>query len=855
MSNLRVTALGLALAIVMIIPVFAVAAPAAPELNESRHLTTASGATATVIRDSFGVPHIFSDDVRAMFYANGYVQAEDRLFQMDVLRHVARGESARFLGPGLLDMDLEARRELYTEAEREEAVRNLSPEAALIFGAFAEGVNAYIDGTRTNPLGLSAEFHAIGHVPEPWIVADTIAIAQYLLDIFGAGSGGNELTNAKILHQLRGTLGRAAEAAFNDLVWMYDRDAYSSVKPVDGRYRPIDHPKAFADIPRDQWEVIHAATLAEPAGTGESLGDVAARTLGFKFGSNALIISPEHSASGGALLLGGPQMAYYAPMVPYELGLHGAGFDAEGMGVGGTPGVIIGTGKDMSWTVTSGSSDQVDAVADRLVPGHPEQYYYGGRVMDMDCRDEVHFGLPTAIDPNPPVAALQRVCRTIHGPVFATYVPEDERDGGGFAFSRQRTHRLLEVDSGVLWLTLGKATNLQEFQDQLQDFYFSFNFHVADKDGNIAYFHTGRQPIRDDRLDPRFPRPGSPDYEWKAFRSGRALPNVINPEGGYLANWNNLPMQGWSGGDKRENWGSVHRVQLLDEVATRYIREGNVTVDDLYAINREISTREPFAPHTVPHLLRAIAASGDRSLAPVADALAAWAADDYTYGADEINGDGVRVYSHPAHAIYDAWRAALQDRVFEDELGPHARGLIYNPQESSDPHAADHGRHDNAELPLIHALQGKTSRNWFDNTLTRHEETAADVMLDVLRDVLPDVAREFGTKNVAEWKMPIHWIKFAALSGQPEITIPMVNRPSFNHLYDWGTGHAENVMPPGTHSTFLPLDYLRMQVEPGFRPANNVDQLQMYVDFEYKTVKFTHEAAMADAARVVTFEV
>ncbi len=797
-------------------------------------------------RDDFGVPHIYANDSYSLFWGNGYVQAEDRLFQMDVLRHVGFGDSAQYLGPSQLPMDLATRRELYTDEERTARFDALPAEHQAMFQAFADGVNAYIDETRKNPLLLSAEFYAIGHEPEYWVPEDTVAIAEFLLDIFGAGSGGNEVENARLLVDLIDTLGMEdAEKAFNDFFWMHDANSFTTVPANEGQYVPTEGPLAFADIPALQWELIYAAAGSKPF-AGEMTLSEAAQAVGLptKFGSNALVVSPQFAESGNALLLGGPQMAYHNPMIPYEVGLHGAGFEALGMGVGGAPGVIIGRASDYSWTVTSGSSDQVDVVAHKLVAGSPRQYYAddGVTVLDMDCRIETHFGPPTAIDANPPVLAVQEVCRTERGPVFAM------NEEAGYAFVRERTHRLDELRSGILWLTLGQSETLQEFQDHMETFRFEFNFLVATDDGDIAYFHFGGQPVRASGYDPRLPRMAGV-WDWTEIRTGSQLPHIVNPEQGYLVNWNNRPAQGWSAGDAMEKWGPANRVTLFEDTVLKFIEaDGKLSVADLQAINVEISTRSPYTKTFVPEFK----AAADRLLTQYGATDPAFAAEmgavsaefqswaDAGYGWDHYTAtSGEDRYVYPAFYLYEKARSYLQDFVLRDELGTHMRVLEWDPPATSDPHAADHGREDNKDNVIVNAMNARTGLNWWDDVTTLQVETMESRFESAVLNAMLDGEIDFGNVDPSTWNMPIRQIKFIALSGGPGWQIPMVNRPSFNHLYDWGTGYAGSVLPPGTNQSWKPLEFLKYSADGIMPDAHKRDQLDLYTSFTYKPAQMT----------------
>ena len=816
------TLLALAAATLFVAPAWALSLP--PGATEP------AAETVTIRRDAYGVPHVYASTAYGLFWGNGYAQAEDRLFQMDVLRHVGKGESAAILGPAQLEMDLVTRRELYTHEEREVRWASLPDAEREMFQGFADGVNAWIERTRADPTLLSAEFYAIGHLPEPWVATDTIAIAEFLLDIFGAGSGGNELDNARTYLQLEFTLGpEEGRKAFDDFFWLQDASTYTTVPPNERTYAPTEELPGWENIPPAQWDVIHAAATAEPFAGPMNAAETIQRALGgFHFGSNALVVAPRHSASGGALLLGGPQMAYYNPMVPYEVALHGAGFDAVGMGVGGAPGVIIGRNEGLAWTVTSGSSDQVDVVAERLVPGNPRQYYDGEAVVDMECREEIHYGVPTAVDQSAPVLATQQVCRTLRGPVFAMNVD------AGYAFVRERTHRLDELRSGILWLMLAQHSDMEDFAAHMGTFCFEFNFHVAAATGDIGYFHFGCNPDRASGYDPRFPRVAG-EWDWVDVRSGSELPSIVNPQKGYLVNWNNKPAQGWSSGDSMEKWGPVHRAELFESTVQEFLdADASLTAQDLDAINVRISTNSPFPANYEADLAAALAPLGG-SAGEARDLMLAWIASDAqwvpggaTCAIATKTGACFGTYE-PGFIIYEAWRKQAHERAFRDELGPFVRELGFIPETSSDPHAADHGREDNKENVLFRALAGDTAHDWLD--------AEKDAFLRAtFADAVDDLAAAFNATDPDAWREPTRTIKFVALSGGPAWRIPMVNRPSFNHFYDWGTGEMGSVLPPGADQTWRPFSFMEFQGtgNVGAGGPHKDDQLKLYAAFDWK---------------------
>jgi penicillin G amidase len=832
-------------------------APAARTPKAALHVpprlagVAAAAPTEAVLKtDEYGVTHIYADDEYTLFYANGYVQARDRLFQIHVLRHVGYGDSAAVAGSGQLASDVAVRRDLYSRAEIMAQFDRAPEEGKAALQAYADGVNRFIAESVAKD-SLPGEFAALGQVPEPWTVYDTIASIDYLIGYFGSG-GGEELANARRYASLEAALGRdAAQAALGDLNWLRADDAYVSIPEADLQVDGCEAPPALSSVPAEQMDLALAAagavawgvpseTLPGPLALGQRQG--AGLMEGFKWGSNALLVGGEHTATGLPIMFGGPQMGYYKPPVPYQVGLHGAGYDAVGIGVASAPGIVIGRTPQFAWSVTSGADDQVDTVALRLDPADPHRYEWDGTMRGMACEQVVHRSMPTAAAPDDaPQMIVQDVCRAEGMPVVA-WNPD-----AGIAWAQRSTTRGEELDGAFLWLSLAKCSDLACFQGQLADFPFTFNYHYAGPEG-IAYFHTGDVPLRPAGLDPRLPAlPGSA-HAWRGESVGLALNTwIVNPSTGYVANWNNAPARGWRTGDTLEMWGSVHRVQLLDHFVQQRLADGTpLAWQDVADILEDAATHDPFARHVVPHLVRV--ARETPINAPLADVLQQWADSDYAWA--DANGDGK--YDHNGHAVYDAVRAQLQSEVFDDELGQDALALEFDPTMASDPHAGDHGRHDNRESTLVDALDGRTAHLWCDDIGTEGLETCAQQIQDALTAAAP-LTIDLPPADF----MPIHRSRFTAIGGTNPDEIPMVNRGSWNQVVAIGQGleQAQGVLPPGNSGLLTGLELALVTAGLFPEPVRVTAELGLYTGFDYKPLPVTADEVDSVAVRTETLTV
>ncbi|HWG92491.1 MAG TPA: penicillin acylase family protein, partial [Candidatus Thermoplasmatota archaeon] len=690
----------------------------------------------TIKTDAYGVSHLFADNAYTLFYGNGYVQARDRLFQLDLLRHVGYGDSASLVGAGQLASDMQVRQSLYT---REEIAQQLAaaPEwTRKALQAYSDGVNRYI-AEATASGELPVEFAALGHAPEPWRPEDSVAIINYLIGFFGV-SGGEELRNGRLLDTLAATTGSeaAAYAALGDMAPVQVNGSFASIPPAEKRVDGCERLPVYGAVPADQIALARKASRAVPWGVpaeaNESLASVLGTRTGlglldgFHWGSNALIVDGAHSTTGQPIMFGGPQMLYYKPPVPYQIGLHGAGFDVTGIGVAGAPGVVIGRTPTFAWSVTSGYDDMLDTVVLHLDESDPHRYEWDGTWRTMECREEIHRTTPSPGNARAPQLVRQEVCRAEGMPVLA-WSPQDR-----LAWAQRTTTRMKELEGASYWLALGAQKDLTGFMGTLSRFPFTFNFLYAGPEG-IAYVHTGAVPLRYPALDPRLPAlPGSA-HGWRGEAVGLGLgTSIVNPAQGYVVQWNNAPAEGWRAGDGHD-WAGHHRAELLDHLVRLRLAAtgGHLSLADMEGLVKDAATRDPFARHTVPHLVAAARASGEAALAPLADALDAWAAADYPYA--DADGDGR--YDHPGHAIWDAARGFLQASLLGDELGAETPTLHFDPSKAGSGNG-NAGAHDgfDGDMVLVKALEGRAAHAWCDVQGTPAAETCPSLLVAALQE-------------------------------------------------------------------------------------------------------------------------
>jgi acyl-homoserine lactone acylase PvdQ len=531
---------------------------------------TYGGETAWVCRDAYGTPHIYSPSESALFYANGYTTAEDRLYQLELYRRDGAGTLAALLGSEYVSHDEQVRRDGYTEAERQAQFDALPARFRTILQSYRDGINAYIAEAIADPdHKLPKEFWDLATAPQPWTVTDSLAVIQMMVRRFGA-AGGGELTNQAYLDA-------NGWDAFNAWFPLNDPTAPCTIPDAEAPPPPsmAAATRPQAGLPRNSYPGISPQVLERMNEEEQELmRELQQLRLPTKLGSFADVVAPSKSATGNPMLLGCPQMGYSEPQISDEADLHCPTLDVAGMQFAGCPSILIGRNRDLAWTTTSGMSDCIDTVIETLNPANQTQYWYQGSWHDAEHRVEridVAGGAPIDYD----------CYRTVHGPVTSYDL------GTNRAFVMHATFWNDETSTISAFLDFNLAHNLTEFQGGVSKIVTSHNFLCADRSGNIGYWHAGRYPLRAPGVDPRLPMGGEGDQEWTGFRAFADLPQLLNPVQAYFSNWNNKPVYWWDHGDKRA-WIGWNHVQLIMDLMNP---NPSVTFDDMKAIPYNISSQ------------------------------------------------------------------------------------------------------------------------------------------------------------------------------------------------------------------------------------------------------------------------
>lgn len=467
----------------------------------------------TVQRDERGIPYIEANNDHDLYFAQGYVTASDRLWQMDVLRRTARGEMAEIFGKTVLEED--NRRRTYGFARlSEQAAANVSAEMRPLLTAYANGVNAFIASCDDKTLPL--EFRILQYKPRPWTMADSLSIGLIMHE---------SLTSSWQLDVMR--------AAFADLPKAKYEQLFNEYSTMDTPVVGSDNGKAKAKKAVASNIKIGSDLLAL-AMQDEAIRQRSVERIGFHAeelaASNNWVVSGKRTTTGKPLLSSDPHLALTVPPIWYLINLSAPGVRVAGVSIPGIHCVIIGHNERIAWGMTNIGPDAQDLYKEKFDAANPKRYQTPQGWKDAEVRTEE---IKVRIVPTKPETETVKLDVTVtrHGPIVL------EKDNQRFAL------KWTALDASLDWAgsfhRLNRARNWKEFCAALSTYAGAPQNHVyADVDGHIGYYGARYIPIRKSG-DGSVPYDGSTDEgEWTGFIPFEKLPHLFDPPAGYIATAN-----------------------------------------------------------------------------------------------------------------------------------------------------------------------------------------------------------------------------------------------------------------------------------------------------------------------------
>jgi acyl-homoserine lactone acylase PvdQ len=648
----------------------------------------------TIVRDKkTGVPHITGTTRYGTEFGAGYAAAQDRLWLMDLFRHVGRGQLTPFAGGAPANQGLEQqfwRTAPYTEAELQAQIDSAAAQAgergklALAdVDAYVAGVNAYIDAADKGRY-FPGEYVLTGHKDaitnagtiEHFKPTDLVALASVIGALFGSGGGG-EVTNALSLLAAQQKYGvREGTEVWESFRQRDDPEAALTVRdggfpyltpPADPKGRALPDAGSVTAEP-----LVHDRTGSAADTTADHASAQAALGSARRGMSNALVVSGAHTASGHPVAVFGPQTGYFAPQLLMLQEIQGPGISARGASFAGLSMYVeLGRGQDYAWSATTSGQDIIDTYAVELCQDD-YHYLYRGTCTPMEKIERKNAWKPTVADGTAAGSYTMRVWRTKYGPV------EYRATVGGkkVAYTSLRSSFLHETDSIIGFQMLNDPDYVkgpEDFQRATQHINYTFNWFYADAE-HTAYYNSGDNPVRADGVDADFPAWARPEQEWRdwdpatnraAYTPPSAHPRSTDQD--YYVSWNNKVAADYSAA----SWGngSVHRGDLLDDRVRALVDAGGVTRAALVRAMADAGLADLRAEDVLPKLLKVVdsAPVTDPAAKAAVDRLRAWLAAG---GKRAETSAGSKKYAH-ADAIrtLDAWWPLLVRAEFAPGLG------------------------------------------------------------------------------------------------------------------------------------------------------------------------------------------
>jgi penicillin G amidase len=581
---------------------------------------TGLAAPVQVRYDEWGVPHIRAESEADLYRALGYVHAQDRLFQMEILRRLSRGELAEVLGPKLLETD-RLFRALAIREQADRVAAKLDPLAPS-----TRALQAYLDGINQFQAGhpVPVEFAVLRIPKRPFTVADTLSVGGYLAYSFAAA-----FRTEPALSRVRDQLGHEYLKIF-DLAWYPQGVAQG---------QPAAPASAGSGV----------ALLNEPTRVGLDrlalLSQQALDLAGVPMyeGSNAWAISGSRAAGGKPLLAGDPHIGFSVPAVWYEAHLSAPGFELYGLHQALNPFALVGHNQHFGWSLTMFQNDDLDLIAEKVNPANPKQVWANGQWADMVERQET-----IAVKGQAPVTVTLR--RSPHGPIV------NEALGAlGGTQPVAMWWAFLETENPVLeaFYRLDRAETLDKARDATSLVHApGLNVVWANAAGDIGWWAAAKLPIRPPGVNPGFVLDGGTEQADKlGFRPFAENPHEENPARGYIVSANHQPAASEPVPGYYNLW---DRAQRLDQqLAAKAAGWDTAAMQAL-----QLDTQTGYGPRVLAPLLAEIrmAATGPGEAALV-DQLAAWRGDH------PVDAVAPTVFNQ---FLFDLAREALADELGDD---------------------------------------------------------------------------------------------------------------------------------------------------------------------------------------------
>jgi acyl-homoserine lactone acylase PvdQ len=664
--------------------------------------TTQPRSDVTIVRDkATGVPHVTGTTRAGTMFGAGYAGAQDRLFLMDLLRHVGRGNLTTFAGGSPGNQSLEQsvwRNSPYTEADLQAQVNALAasgPRGAQLYSditQFIAGINAYITHCMTqSPIDCPGEYVLTGHLdaitgaggPVPFTITDVVAISGVVGGLFGGGGGG-EMASALVRVEAQAKYG----ATVGDQVWQAFReqnDPETVLTIHNGASFPYGQSPAGATgvVLPDRGTAVGVPVVFNRTGSAGVSQAALAPATKRKGMSNAIVVSGALSKTGNPIAVFGPQTGYFSPQLLMLEELQGPGISARGASFAGVNLYVqLGRGQDYAWSATSAGQDITDTYAAQLCETNgsaatlnSNAYLFHGACTPMDRLQVNNSWTPNTADSTPAGSYSLITYRTKYGLVTHRGLV----GGVPTAFTSLRSTYRHEADSAIGFQMFNDPSAMGDasaFMNSASNVGYAFNWFYVNNT-QAAYFNSGLNPARPSTADPNLPQRADAAHEWvgwnpdtntASYTPAAARPQSVNQD--FYVSWNNKQASDYSAADGNFSFGPVHRADLLD-AGVRAATAGGTKLSraDVVKIMEDAANADLRVTKTLGLMLSVITSQPvtDPNQAALVSGLQTWLASG---GHRHETAPGSQVYQYAdTIRVFDAWWPLLVSGEFKSALG------------------------------------------------------------------------------------------------------------------------------------------------------------------------------------------
>lgn len=681
--------------------------------------------------DTHGVPHIYAANEEDLYFTVGYVHAQDRLWQMTLSQIAAEGRFAEFFGEDLIEFDRYQRTLGFWKTAQRIEREVLSEQERKILEAYSKGVNTFIDDNQNR---LPVEFALTGMQPIRWNPTRSVAIARLM---------GWELNMSW----------------WTEVMYNYLKERLPEDKFEELRLRfPNDAPTTM----NDEESLKLSANLMPLLNTEIELRKKLNKS-GSHVGSNAWVVDGTKTESGYPLLAGDPHLGLDMPGKWYEVHMNVNNQNVSGVTIAGIPVVVLGQNDHMAWSFTNIMADDTDFFLEKQDPNDRSRYV-ADSLQDSTAVYEPFIVEREIIKVKDGDERVHEIRYTKHGPIISDIYPHQNLVDN-YVIAMQWTGYELSNELRSLY-EINWATNFQEFKDALPHFGVpGQNFMYGDKSNNIAMYSVAKIPLRNG--DPiTFRRGWAPEDDWQGFIPFEQMPQVINPDKGWIANANNKLYTDNYPYYIATFWEPPSRIERIEEVLTS---DSVFTVKDFEELQNDSYSK--FALKNTDVILEILRGQSEYSFPSATAYLENW---DYKYES-----------SATAASIFDAFFVNLARNTLADEFGEDVFNAFLH--------------HENVPVLTLSSLI-QTESSFFDNINTPGIETKQDIVIKSMQDALYFLSDSLGQEPF-EWR----WEQLHTLTLKPPLFSQAAEDPNapgplkliVNNLMSKGpypvTGHGMSV--------------------------------------------------------------